>query len=131
MKEYNKLKVWRFICMAALFIWFGCAEASIDDHPPEAPHNPNPANNATAVPLDADLSWDSAGESSPPYIFDVYLGTSTDPPRILSEFPDHVWTGFSGTPNTKYYWRVVAKDGVGRMTSGPLWSFTTGDNPTP
>jgi len=33
-------------------------------------------------------------------------------------------------PNTKYYWKVVAKDGKGGVKEGPVWSFTTASSGT-
>jgi len=30
---------------------------------------------------------------------------------------------------TTYYWKIVSEDEFGEVTTGPIWSFTTGNNP--
>jgi len=32
------------------------------------------------------------------------------------------------SPRTTYFWKIVSRDAAGYETSGPQWSFTTGDN---
>jgi hypothetical protein len=82
--------------------------------------NPNPADGATGVDKNADLSW----TASPSAIsHDVYFGTSSPPPFVCNQ------TAITFDPGTmdyetRYYWRIdeVSKWGV---TDGQLWSFTT------
>jgi hypothetical protein len=100
--------------------------ASGVNNPPNTPSNPNPVNHAIDIDVDADLSW-TGGDPDPgdTVTYDIYLGTSSSPPKIV--------TGQSGTTfdpgtmgaSTKYYWQIVAWDNHGASTSGPVWDFTT------
>ena len=82
--------------------------------------NPSPANLATGVSINADLTW-TAGERAETH--DVYFGT-TSPGTFRG---NQVGTTFD--PGTlingmTYYWRVDEKNTVG-TTIGTVWSFTT------
>ena len=91
--------------------------------PPLAPTNPDPADGASGVSVDADLSWSSGGRTT---TYDVYLGTDATPDR--DEHQAEVGTTMfdPGTlaPGTQYFWRVDAINAVG-TTEGAVWSFTT------
>jgi len=100
------------------------------NNPPNTPSNPNPVNHATGVDINADLSWTGGDpDSGDTVTYDVYFGTSSNPPIVS--------TGQSGTSydpgamsyNTKYYWKIVAKDNHGATATGSIWDFTTGDQP--
>lgn len=54
---------------------------------------------------------------------DVFLGTDSNPPRVAQDIACGSWTG-ALKRDTKYYWKITAKNGAGSMT-GPTWSFTT------
>jgi hypothetical protein len=104
---------------------------SLVNHAPTAPSNPNPANGATDVPVQPTFTWDASTDlDNDPITYDVYLGTSSNPPKVASDLTSNSYTPYqpgdpdSLLPLTHYYWRVVAKDPfVG--TSSPIWSFTT------
>jgi len=87
---------------------------------PSTPSNPSPSNTATGVNIDSDLDW---SDSSYATSYDVYFGTSSNPPSYGS-------TSSSNYPlptlsyNTRYYWRIVARNTCGTI-SGPTWEFTT------
>jgi hypothetical protein len=98
--------------------------------PPGQPGNPTPANGATSVSVDQDLSWGAASGATS---YAVYLGTS---PSLGSGDLLGNQTGTSlnlGTLpfSTTYYWRIDAINSGG-TTAGSTWSFTTeADTPTP
>ena len=93
---------------------------------PLAPTAPSPADEATDVKLDADLSWTPGGGLSTSY--DVYFGA--DPALGADELrtTQAATTYDPGrlAPGRVYYWRVDAKNDTG-TTAGPVWSFTTVD----
>ena len=57
-------------------------------------------------------------------LYHVYFGVSLPPTnRIASVWSPSCDPG-SLSMGTRYYWQVVASNGVG-MTTGPVWTFTT------
>ncbi|HEX6790464.1 MAG TPA: FlgD immunoglobulin-like domain containing protein [Candidatus Krumholzibacteria bacterium] len=97
--------------------------------PPNAPFSPSPANNATNVSPSPIMAWAASDPDGQALTFDVYLGTNNTPPLVASN------VRIPYQPNllyqTKYYWRVVARDTGGLTTSGSLWNFTTRSNTPP
>jgi len=89
--------------------------------PPGQASNPNPANLATGVSIDADLSW-TAGSGATSH--DVYFGTAATPPFIRNQTATTYDPGTMAT-NTTYYWRIDEKNDFG-TTTGVVWRFTTG-----
>jgi Right handed beta helix region len=73
--------------------------------------------------------------------YDVYLGTSSTPPKIGTvtpngagcspypcvsvAYPGTLYHSRPTTPNTTFYWRVVATTATGAAVSSPIWSFKT------
>ncbi len=94
------------------------------------PSNPSPADHASSVPLNAPLSW----SVSPPQnllTFDVYFGTVSPPPLVVTFHPS---TSFNPGPllaSTGYFWRIVLHDQNGMVNSGPLWTFSTAATNSP
>ncbi|KPK36008.1 MAG: hypothetical protein AMJ65_16850 [Phycisphaerae bacterium SG8_4] len=97
--------------------------------PPPLPgqaSNPIPADDATDVSIDQDLSWTPGlGAIS----HDVYFGTSMILPFIKNQ------TAATFDPGRmeigkKYYWRINERTTSGTI-DGPLWSFTASTIPPP
>jgi C1A family cysteine protease len=87
---------------------------------PGAPSVSSPLNGATGISTTPTLSWTSSNASS----YDVYFGTVSTPPLVTTT------TSASYSPpslsnNTKYYWKIVAKNSCGGSATGLMWSFTT------
>lgn len=92
---------------------------------PAKPSNPSPPNNSINIPLNTTISWDCSDPDSDPITYDIYFGTSSNPPLIRS---GNTGTSYNPTGlmyNTKYYWKIIAKDIKGSTNSGDLWNFTT------
>jgi len=92
--------------------------------PPSKATDPNPANTATGIAVDANLSW-TAGLGATSH--DVYFGT--DPTPDETEFKGNQADTTYNLPgdmdtNTTYYWRIDEKN-TGGTTEGDVWSFTT------
>ena len=87
---------------------------------PGIPALPSPANSSTMVFVDADLDWSNCANAS---LYDVYFGTSATP-TYLGNTSNSSYQLPQLNNSTKYYWRVVAKNGCG-STNGSIWSFTT------
>jgi hypothetical protein len=94
--------------------------------PPNTPSDPLPANETVHVDVDTNLSW-IGGDPDPEDIitYDVYLGTTTLPPKAVSNQSTTEYNPETMNYNTTYYWKIIAWDNHGHHTGGPLWSFTT------
>jgi len=85
--------------------------------------NPNPANGATDVDVDADLSW-SAGVGAVSH--DVYFGS--DPgnlPQVSTQQAGITYDPGTLEQGVTYYWAIDEHDSGGGVVYGDVWSFTT------
>jgi len=92
----------------------------------DGPSN-TPSNGSTDQPLIVTLRWICSDPDGDPITYDVHLGTNSNPSLISSSQSNDTYTTDSLVCNTKYYWRIVAKDGQGHTTGSPIWEFTTED----
>ena len=100
--------------------------------PPITPCNPSPANHASGVSVDADLSWTGgAPDAGDTVTYDVYFGTSASPPLVSNDQSGTTYDPGTLAYNTKYYWKIIATDNHGASATGPLWDLTTETAPTP
>jgi hypothetical protein len=96
---------------------------------PNTPSGPSPANGATNVEINADISWTCSDPDADPITYDVYFGTTNPPTTKVSS--NQVGTTYDPgalVASTTYYWQIVAKDNIIwdiGATTGPVWSFTT------
>jgi hypothetical protein len=87
---------------------------------PAVPSNPSPATGTPGVARTTTLSWTaSAGAAS----YDVYFGTSANPPLRATVTASKYSVGPLNS-RAKYYWKVIARNAVGTESS-PTWSFVT------
>ena len=93
---------------------------------PGTPSNPSPSNHAAGVSINTDLDWSDCSNTD---YYDVYVRTSSPPPYYgsapTSSYPFQNNLDY----NTKYYWKIVAKSNCGGITQGPIWDFTTEEEP--
>jgi len=93
--------------------------------PPNLPTNPMPSDGSLDVLLNNDISWNCSDPNGDPLTFDVYFGTSSNPPLNISGYTSTIYDPGVMNPYTKYYWKIVAKDNDGASAEGPIWNFTT------
>jgi hypothetical protein len=86
--------------------------------------NPSPADSATDVSIDADLSW-TAGTGATSS--DVYFGT-TSPGTFQGNQTETTYDPGTMANDTTYYWRIDEVNAAG-TTTGVVWSFTTESAP--
>ncbi|MHC4335330.1 MAG: hypothetical protein ACYSUV_16505 [Planctomycetota bacterium] len=88
--------------------------------------NPSPADGATGVGINVDLSW-RAGPLATSH--DVYFGSSITPELVRNETTTTYDPGTLDS-NTTFYWRIdeVNADGT---TTGVIWGFGTQVEPDP
>lgn len=108
---------------------FDFMTASPPNQPPYTPSNPFPANGTTGVSVTPTLSWTGGDPDGDPVTYDVYFGTSSPPPKQVSNQSDLTYAPGTLLFDTLYYWRIIAWDNHSASTTGPLWHFTTGTQP--
>lgn len=96
---------------------------------PYTPNSPYPANGATNVDLNVDLTWKGGGPPGLTITYDVYFGATSSPPKVSSNQSAKTYDPGTMSYNTKYYWKIVAWDQNGNFSVGPQWSFTTRADP--
>ncbi|MHC4641080.1 MAG: DNRLRE domain-containing protein [Planctomycetota bacterium] len=93
--------------------------------PPGQATNPNPADAAAGVPVDADLSWTAGSNAT---LHDVYFGTDPGALPLVSPQQPVMFTSYDpGTmeEGVTYYWQIDEYNIDNVKTEGVLWSFTT------
>ena len=100
---------------------------------PGAVGNPQPANGAADVQMNAILSWTPAVSAAS---HAVYFGTDKEAVRTAGTgSPEHKGPTSLGDESydpgllesgATYYWRVDEIDAQNNITKGPIWSFTAG-----
>jgi len=105
----------------ALFVLVSCSDSPTESSRPAVPASPLPADASTDQPTMLTLSWTSKGGADH---YDVYLGKSSPPTRVVQNLTAPHYRPARLTANTPYYWRVVSR-GPGGESEGPLWMFTT------
>ena len=94
------------------------------NHPPNMPSNPLPANGATGVGGDTNLSWTCSDPENDSLLYNIFFGTEPNPPLLWRNItatncdPRGGNLGFD-----TYYWIIVVRDDKGNQTEGPLWQF--------
>ena len=96
------------------------------NNPPYTPDNPSPANGAIDVDVNTTLSWTGGDPDTGDIVtYDIYLGTTSPPPKLISNHTSSSYQPTTLQENTTYYWKIVAWDNHGTSTLGAIWSFTT------
>jgi len=88
--------------------------------PPGPPSQPVPESGDTVALDPVILKW--LPEPGDSLAFDVYFGTSSDPPLFAGDATTNSYSVPAFAGNT-YYWRVESKNLDGLVTSGPTWHF--------
>ncbi len=98
---------------------------------PAMPGSPSPQDGAINQPIDVNLFW-SCDERMGNYRYDIFLGTSVDPPILAW----NLWYGWSNPlffdpgvllENTVYHWKIVVRNELGSTSIGPVWQFRVVD----
>lgn len=95
--------------------------------PPKIPQNIYPANDTTDIQVNMIFTWTGGDPNKKDKVsFDFYLkAENPEPELIASDITDTSFQYNSLNYNTRYYWKVIARDQKGNTSSSPLWSFST------
>ena len=103
----------------------------IINQPPYTPSEPYPENGSTDTSIYADLSWVGGDPDLDPVTYDVYFGTASPPPKVVSNQSSTIYNPGTLEHDTTYYWKIVAWDDFNVSAKGPIWEFTTAGNQPP
>ena len=97
---------------------------------PAVPSTPSPALNAINVSNNPTISWVDTDPEEDALTYDLYLSTSATPAIYQAGLTSASFAVVATlTANTAYYWKVVAHDPYGGISTSPVWKFTTGALP--
>ena len=129
--NYNTTYYWKIVAKdgkggvtSSSPVWHFVTKAK-PNTPPQVPNNPVPVNKAIDVSATSTLSWECSDPDSDTLMYDVYFGTSSTPPLVKNDSTVTTYDPGILNNSTRYYWKIVAKDDKGGVTSSPVWSFTT------
>jgi len=92
---------------------------------PSQPAFPAPHHAATNVQTNPVLSWTGTDPDGDIVTYDMYFGTTSSPPKIVSQQSTSSFTPGTLQNQTTYYWKIVSWDNFGANNTSSLWSFTT------
>ncbi len=111
---------------------FTTASEDPDNHPPDAPSDPNPDDGRIGVSIQTQLSWAANDIDGDVLEFEVFFGESDDPPSVGTATDTDFDLGRQLQHSKRYFWRVAVDDGRSlQPTLGPVWSFVTALPNTP
>jgi len=93
--------------------------------PPEPPSSPTPEDGTEDQPIDVDLSWTCTDPEGDPLTYDIYLGTETPPPLVITGQTQTTYNPGTLEYDKNHFWMIVAHDDHSNTTEGPVWSFST------
>lgn len=97
---------------------------------PNVPTTPVPTLNKINVSCNPNIQWAASDPEGDALTYDLYLGTAASPAAYSSGLADtSLLITATLLPNTVYYWKVVAHDPYGGVSTSPIWNFTTGALP--
>jgi len=126
MKKYKIFKLSAFIILLVLVLLNASCNKEEPNIPPDVPTSPNPDNNSLGLSLILDFCWECTDSEGDSLIYDLYLGTETDPPLLISDLTINRYTAVGLIGEKTYYWKIVVRDGSYNEVISPVWSFTTG-----
>ncbi|MFC1976420.1 hypothetical protein ACFLXQ_08470, partial [Chloroflexota bacterium] len=89
---------------------------------PNTPANPNPADGATNIFFNKNLTWQGGDPDGDPVTYTIAFGP-VNPPPVTATVTSPLYVPTMAT-STTYYWQITATDGIS-ISAGPLWQFTT------
>ena len=125
-KKMKKISVFFLIFIIIVFV-FSCSKDSTGpgNAKPGIPSNPNPEDNATSVSINTNLSWSCSDPDGDPLTYNVYFGTSSNPPLVNSGQSSTTYDPGTLNEATTYFWKIKAHDDHSNFTTGDIWEFTT------
>ena len=123
----------KFLLVSILLILFlSCSEdnpVEPENEPPDVPTLNQalntPAHGSIGQSITPVLRWTCSDPEGDPLTYDVHFGKTSSPPVISASQSETSFECGILDYDTKYYWRIVARDNNGNATSSPMWDFKT------
>jgi hypothetical protein len=111
--------------------WSTQEDVVILNHQPNIPSSPNPTDDTSNVDINAVMSWDGGDlDLCDTVTYNVYFGTSSPPPLVENSYSTMTYDPPGAMSySQKYYWKITAVDNHYQFKIGPIWDFTTQENP--
>ncbi len=84
-----------------------------------------PADGSTDKAISSMLHWQCSDPDGDDLTFDVFFGTTVDPPNVATGQTPESYNPGTLDYSTTYYWKIIAEDTDEEMANSALWSFTT------
>lgn len=96
------------------------------NNPPSVPTGPTPSDGAASVSNSPTLSWRCSDPDGDDLAYDIYFGTNSNAMVLVAANRTSNSFSRSGLSyNTRYFWKIIARDSKGYATEGPVWYFYT------
>lgn len=95
------------------------------NHPPNLPILISPLDNGTNIASNSLLNWSCSDPDGDSLTYDVYLGTASIPPLVSSKQKLTQYDPGTLMNNTRYYWKIKARDDKDSISESSIWSFVT------
>ncbi len=133
MKTLRKYLALIFIGIVMSFIMVSsCGDDKVvtdENNPPSKPVinalPGTPPDSSTGQPITPVLRWICSDPDGDKLTYDVHLGKTNSPALVSANQTATSYTPDTLQNNTKYYWRIVARDEHNALTSSDTWEFTT------
>jgi hypothetical protein len=132
--EYNTTYFWKIIAddgqsTTESQVWNFTTKPQ-PNNPPNEPCNPTPEDAAFNISIHTTLDWTCNDQDNDTVSFNLVYDTTSPP----TQYEIDGLTTSSYNPgvlfyNTTYYWTITAIDEHQAQTQGPIWSFTTEQQP--
>ena len=101
------------------------ALVEVSNSAPTIPSSPSPRDGASDQPITTTLGWAGSEDLNCDAItYDLAFGTTPDPIIVSEGLSESGYDPGGLVPETTYYWRVIAHDGLDDA-AGPIWRFST------
>jgi hypothetical protein len=101
---------------------FYTAAEPAENHLPSVPDLLRPIMSSIVSGSVAGLSWEVVDFDNDILSYDLYLGLTADPPLLVEDLDTNSYDAVIEPDNT-YYWKIIANDGQGGVSIGPVWEF--------
>jgi len=136
MMAKHKLEAIKSSIIILTIIIFGGLIFGCSDNPPITPDNEpptitllEPADQSANWTVDPTLRWTGSDPDGDTIRYDVYFGNSMTPSLVSAGQLDTLYNPQTLNYDTKYYWKIVAKDIHADTSSSAIREFTTETQP--